>query len=228
MKTVLDLLFAKQDIKFRDFQAPLFPTIKKEKIIGVRTPEIKKLAKELYGSETANEFIETLPHQYFDENQLHVFLVSLIKDYQTCLKEVEKFLPYIDNWATCDTLDPKVFDKHKDELLNEIKRWLNSKHIYTIRFAIGMLMGYYLDESFKKEYLDWVSSVESEEYYVNMMVSWYFATALAKQWDAAIKYLEEKKLSSWVHNKTIQKTVESYRITSEQKVYLKSLRITKK
>ena len=228
MKTILDLLFARQDIKFRDFQAPLFPTIKKEMIIGVRTPEIKKLAKELYGSETANEFIETLPHQYFDENQLHVFLVSLIKDYQTCLKEVEKFLPYIDNWATCDTLDPKVFGKHKDELLNEIKRWLNSKHIYTIRFAIGMLMGYYLDESFKKEYLDWVSSVKSEEYYVNMMVSWYFATALAKQWDAAIKYLEEKKLSSWVHNKTIQKAVESYRITSEQKVYLKSLRITKK
>ena len=228
MKTVLDLLFARQDIKFRDFQAPLFPTIKKEMIIGVRTPEIKKLAKELYGSETANEFIETLPHQYFDENQLHVFLVSLIKDYQTCLKEVEKFLPYIDNWATCDTLDPKVFGKHKDELLNEIKRWLNSKHIYTIRFAIGMLMGYYLDESFKKEYLDWVSSVKSEEYYVNMMVSWYFATALAKQWDAAIKYLEEKKLSSWVHNKTIQKAVESYRITSEQKIYLKSLRITKK
>ena len=228
MKEIVDLLFEKQDIKYRDFQAPLFPNIEKERMVGVRTPELKRLAKELYGSEPANRFIETLPHYYFDENQLHVFLISLIKDYQTCLKEVDRFLPYIDNWATCDTLDPKVFGKHKDELLKEIKCWLKSDRVYTKRFAIGMLLGYYLDESFKEEYLEWVSKIQSDEYYINMMIAWYFATALAKQWNAAIKYIEEKKLSSWVHNKTIQKAVESYRINDEQKAYLKSLKIAKK
>ena len=227
MNEIVELLFSKQDMKYRDFQAPLFPNIEKERFIGVRTPAIKKLAKELYGSDLANQFIKTLPHHYFDENQLHVFLISLIKDYQTCLKEVDRFLPYIDNWATCDTLDPKVFNKHKDELLISIKRWLKSKHVYTIRFAIGMLMGYYLDESFKKEYVELVSQVKSNEYYVNMMIAWYFATALAKQWDAAIRYIEEKKLSPWVHNKTIQKAVESYRISDEQKAYLKSLKVQK-
>ena len=228
MKEIVDLLFSKQDIKFRDFQAPLFPTIEKERIIGVRTPDVKKLAKELNGSDIANKFIETLPHYYFDENQLHVFLISLIKDYQTCLFKVNRFLPYVDNWATCDTLDPKVFGKHKDELLKEIKCWLKSNHVYTKRFAIGMLLGYYLDESFKEEYLEWVSKIQSDEYYINMMIAWYFATALAKQWDNTIKYIEEKKLSPWVHNKTIQKAVESYRINDEQKAYLKSLKIAKK
>ena len=227
MKEIVDLLFSKQDIKFRDFQAPLFPTVDKERIIGVRTPDIKQLAKELFGSDTANEFIKELPHRYFDENQLHVFLISRIKDYQECLKEVNKFLPYIDNWATCDTLDPKVFAKHKEELLIEIKCWLKSKHTYIVRFAIGMLLGYYLDESFKKEYLAWVSSIKSEEYYINMMIAWYFATALAKQYASAIKYIEEKKLSPWVHNKTIQKAIESYRISDEQKTYLKALKIAK-
>ena len=228
MKEIVDLLFSKQDIKFRDFQAPLFPTVENERIIGVRTPDIKKFAKELNGSEISNRFIETLPHYYFDENQLHVFLISLIKDYQTCLKEVNRFLPYIDNWATCDTLDPKVFGKHKDELIGEIKHWLKSKHVYTQRFAIGMLLGYYLDESFKEEYLEWVSSIRSDEYYINMMIAWYFATALAKQYSSSIKYIEEKRLSPWVHNKTIQKAVESYRISDEQKAYLKQLKVNKK
>ena len=228
MQQIVDLLFAKQDIKFRDFQAPLFPNINKEKMIGVRTPELKKLAKELNGSEMANKFIETLPHEYFDENQLHVFLISLIKDYNQCLKEVERFLPYIDNWGTCDQLSPKVFAKHKDELIVSIKKWMKSKHTYTVRFAIGMLLALYLDDSFKEEYLELVSEVQSEEYYINMMIAWYFATALAKQWDVSIKYIEKKKLSSWVHNKTIQKAVESYRITDEQKTYLKSLKIAKK
>ena len=228
MKEIVDLLFSKQDIKYRDFQVPLFPGVTKERLIGVRTPELKKLAKELYGSETAKSFIETLPHRYFDENQLHAFLISLIKDNQTCLKEVERFLPYVDNWATCDQLSPKVFAKHKDELIIPIKKWLKSKHTFTVRFAIGMLMQHYLDESFKEEYMEMVVSIKSEEYYVNMMIAWYFATALAKQWNTSIKYLEEKKLSIWVHNKTIQKAVESYRITDEQKVYLKSLKITKK
>ena len=228
MKEIADLLLSKQDIKYRDFQAPLFPNIEKGRMIGARTPDIKKLAKELYGSETANKFVETLPHYYFDENQLHAFLISLIKDYQTCLKEVDRFLLYVDNWGTCDQLSPKVFAKHKDELVVSIKKWLKSKHTFTVRFAIGMLMQHYLDESFKEDYMEMVASIKSNEYYINMMIAWYFATALAKQWDAAIKYVEEKRLSPWVHNKTIQKAVESYRINDEQKVYLKRLKVNKK
>ena len=228
MQEIVDLLFSKQDIKYRDFQAPLFPNIDKERMIGVRTPELKKIAKQLNGSEIANRFIETLPHDYFDENQLHAFLISLIKDYQTCLKEVERFLPYVDNWGTCDQLSPKVFAKYKEELIVPIRKWLKSKHTYTVRFAIGVLMQHYLDESFKEEYMELVSKVESKEYYINMMIAWFFATALAKQYKTAIKYIEEKKLSFWVHNKTIQKAVESYRINDEQKVYLKSLKVNKK
>ena len=228
MKQIVDLLYSKQDIKYRDFQAPLFPNIDKEKMIGVRTPELKKLAKELNGSNLAKEFIETLPHDYFDENQLHAFLISLIKDYETCLKEVDKFLPYIDNWGTCDQLSPKVFAKHRDELIVPIKKWIKSKHTYTVRFAIGMLLALYLDDSFKEEYMKLVSEVKSEEYYINMMIAWYFATALAKQYDTAIKYIKDYKLSPWVHNKTIQKAVESYRISDEQKDYLKSLKILKR
>ena len=228
MKEIVDLLLTKQDIKYRDFQAPLFPNIDKDRMIGVRTPELKKLAKELYGGDLANKFIETLPHYYFDENQLHAFLISLIKDYKSCLKEVERFLPYIDNWGTCDQLSPKVFTKHRDELIIDIKRWIKSKHVYTVRFAIGMLLAFYLDEFFKEEYLELVSEVKSDEYYINMMIAWYFATALAKQWESTIKYIENNKLSTWVHNKTIQKAVESYRISDEQKIYLKSLKITKK
>ena len=228
MTEIQELLFTKQDIKYRDFQAPLFPSIDKEKMIGVRTPELKKLAKELFGSDVANKFIETLPHEYFDENQLHAFLISLIKDYDTCLKEVDRFLPYIDNWGTCDQLSPKVFAKHKDELIVDIKRWVKSKHVYTVRFAIGMLLNLYLDESFQEEYLELVSKVKSDEYYINMMIAWYFATALAKQYDATIKNIEDKCLDPWVHNKTIQKAVESYRISDNQKAYLKSLKISKK
>ena len=228
MNKIIDLLFERQDIKYRDFQAPLFPNIDKEKMIGVRTPNLKKLAKELNDSDLAKEFVETLPHYYFDENQLHAFLISLIKDYETCLKEVDRFLPYIDNWGTCDQLSPKVFVKHKDELIISIKKWLKSKHTYTVRFAIGMLLALYLDDSFKEEYMELVSNIRSEEYYINMMIAWYFATALAKQYKTAIKYIEDKKLSIWVHNKTIQKAVESYRITDEQKAYLKSLKISKK
>ena len=228
MTEIQKLLFVKQDTKYRDFQAPLFPNIDKDKMIGVRTPELKKLAKELNGSELAKQFVETLPHVYFDENQLHAFLISLIKDYESCLKEVERFLPYIDNWGTCDQLSPKVFAKHKDELIVSIKKWLKSKHTYTVRFAIGLLLALYLDDSFKEEYLELVSNVKSEEYYINMMIAWYFATALAKQYKTAIKYIEDKKLSPWVHNKTIQKAVESYRISDEQKVYLKGLKANKK
>ena len=225
MQEIVDLLFSKQDIKYRDFQAPLFPNIEKERMIGVRTPELKKLAKELFGSETANRFIETLPHYYFDENQLHAFLISLIKDYKICLKEVERFLPYVDNWGTCDQLSPKVFSKHKDELITPVKKWLKSKHTYTVRFAIGMLMQHYLDESFKEEYMEMVVTIKSEEYYINMMIAWYFATALAKHWDAAFPYIKENRLESWTHNKTIQKAIESYRITPEQKELLRGMKV---
>ena len=228
MNKVVDLLFSKQDIKYRDFQAPLFPNVDKERIIGVRTPTLKSLAKELFNSETANSFIETLPHRYFDENQLHDFLISLIKDYQTCLKEVDRFLPYVDNWATCDQLSPKVFAKHKDELIISIKKWLKNEHTYTKRFAIGMLMRHFLNDDYKEEYLDWIADIKSEEYYINMMIAWFFATACINHFDSVVFYLTERRLTSWVHNKTIQKAIESYRISDNQKAYLKSLKLTGK
>ena len=228
MTEIQSLLFARQDLKYRDFQVPIFPNIDKERMIGVRTPEIKKLAKELFNKDIAKEFINSLPHHYFDENQLHAFLISLIKDYKECVKEVDNFLPYVDNWGTCDQLSPKVFAKHKEELIEVIYKWLKSKHTYTVRFAIGLLLALYLDDSFKEEYLAVVASIKSAEYYINMMIAWYFATALAKQYKSAIKYIEDKRLDPWVHNKTIQKAVESYRISDEQKLYLKSLKITKK
>lgn len=224
MKEIIDLLFSKQDKQYRAFQAPLIPNIDKNLMIGVRTPVLKKIAKEIGETSLGKSFIETLSHSYFEENQLHAFIISNIKDYQSCLKEVKRFLPYIDNWATCDQLCPKVFSKHKEELINEIKKWLKSDHLYTKRFAIKMLMSFYLDDSFNKEHLKLVGNIKSEEYYLNMMVAWYFATALAKQYDSTIKYLEDKKLSPWVHNKTIQKAVESYRINDEQKAYLRSLK----
>ena len=228
MEKILSLLFSKADSQYRDFQAPLIPNIDKDLFIGVRTPELRKMAKEIGDTPEAKSFIETLPHHYFDENQLHAFIISNIKDYAICLKEVERFLPYINNWATCDQLSPKVFNKHKDELINNIKEWLKSKHLYTQRFAIGMLLGLFLDDAFKEEHLQLVSSIKSEEYYLNMMIAWYFATALVKQYDVTIKYLEEKKLSPWVHNKTIQKAVESYRVSDERKAYLRSLKVVKK
>ena len=224
MRQVVDLLKKNQDIKYRDFQAPLLPTIDKELIIGVRTPELKKIAKEIGHTPLGESFIKELPHHYYEENQLHAFIVCGIKDYQTCLKEIEKLLPYIDNWSTCDQSSPKCFIKHKEDLIINIRKWLKSDHLYTRRFAIRMLMALYLDDDFKSEYLELVSNVKSDEYYLNMMVAWYFATALAKQYDATIKYLEDKKLSPWAHNKTIQKALESYRITDEQKAYLKTLK----
>ena len=228
MEKVLSLLFSKQDKQYRAFQAPLIPNIDKNLVIGVRTSELKKIAKEIGDTSLGKSFIETLSHSYFEENQLHAFIVSNIKDYQYCLNEVNRFLPYINNWATCDQLCPKVFSKHKEELINEIKEWLKSNHLYTKRFAIKMLMSFYLDDSFNKEHLKLVSNVKSDEYYLNMMIAWYFATALAKQYDSAIKYLEKNKLSPWVHNKTIQKAVESYRINDEQKSYLRSLKLKSK
>ena len=217
-------LFELQDLKYRDFHAKLMPTVNKEKIIGVRTPALRVFAKKYGKTDEAKEYLQILSHQYYEENNLHGLLIEQIKDYDTCLEELERFLPYIDNWATCDIPRPKCFAKHKTELLPVIKEWIASGNTYTIRYGIGTLMSFYLDEDFKPEYIELVASVQSEEYYVNMMIAWYLATALAKQWDATIPYLEERKLSPWVHRKTIQKAVDSYRITDEQKVYLKTLR----
>ena len=228
MEKILSLLFSKQDLAYRSFQAPLIPNLDKDLFIGVRLPELKKMAKEIGDKEITKEFIKELPHHYYDENQLHAFVIANIKDYETCLKEVERFLPYIDNWAVCDTLKPNVFKKNKAKLINRIKEWLKSDHIYTQRFAIGQLMSLYLNDDFKEEYLELVSHIKSEEYYLNMMIAWYFATALAKQYDFTIKYIEAKKLSTWVHNKAIQKALESYRVSDAHKEYLKSLKITKK
>lgn len=216
-----------RDDKYAAMQAKIIPTIDEERIIGVRTPALRAFAKKLQNDEEVDIFLESLPHQYFDENQLHAFVISLEKDFDKCLEKVEEFLPFVDNWATCDQLSPKVFKKDPERLLSHICKWITSDRVYTIRFAIGMLMKYFLDEKFRLEYADMVASVKSEEYYINMMIAWYFATALAKQYDRILPYLEEKRLDDWTHNKTIQKCVESYRITPEQKEYLKTLKVVR-
>lgn len=227
IEEIRNKLFELQDIKYRDFQSGLIPTAEQGMFIGVRTPELRKYAKELAKKEGIDEFLSDLPHKYFDENQLQAFIISEIKDYDKCVKELNNFLPFVDNWATCDQMSPKVFKKHKGELLKEISKWLKSDKTYTIRFAIGMLMQHFLDEGFDEKYLEEVSKIRSDEYYINMMIAWYFATALAKQYDATIPYIQEKRLDAWTHNKTIQKAVESYRITPETKEYLRSLKIKK-
>ena len=218
-------LFELQDIKYRDFQAKLIPGKDTETMIGVRTPELRKLAKQMLKREEIGEFLRDLPHRYFDEDQLHAFIVSGIKEYGKCMEELMRFLPFVDNWATCDQMSPGVFKKHRPELLAEIREWLGSEHTYTVRFGIGMLMQHFLDEDFDPAYPELVAGVHSEEYYVNMMIAWYFATALAKQYDAVRPFIEGRRLDPWTHNKTIQKAVESYRISDEQKEYLRSLKV---
>lgn len=221
---ILEELFGLQDKEYAEFQSKLTPTASKESIIGVRVPEVRKLAKQYIKEEESKEFLNKLPHKYYDENMLHGLLISEIKDYDLCIKKVDEFLPYVDNWAVCDIMSPKIFKKNKDKLIKKIKEWSKSNKTYTCRFGIEMLMSHYLDDDFKKEYLEIVASVHSEEYYVQMMVAWFFATALAKKWDDTIVYIEKNKLDTWVHNKTIQKARESYRITNEQKEYLKTLK----
>ena len=218
-------LFELQDIKYRDFQAKLIPGKDTEMMIGVRTPELRKLAKQMLKREEIGEFLRDLPHRYFDEDQLHAFIVSGIKEYGKCMEELMRFLPFVDNWATCDQMSPGVFKKHKPELLAEIREWLGSEHTYTVRFGIGMLMQHFLDEDFDPAYPELVAGVHSEEYYVNMMIAWYFATALAEQYDAVLPFIEGRRLDPWTHNKTIRKAVESYRISDEQKEYLRSLKV---
>ncbi len=218
-------LFKLQDKEYREFHAKLMPTVDKELIIGIRTPILRKFASSITNTDDAKKFLENLPHKYYEENNLHAFLIEKEKDFEKAVFETEKFLPHIDNWATCDGFMPKVFAKNADNLLPKIKLWIKSDKPYTVRYAMLLLMKLYLDEHFKKEYLDMVASIKFEHYYVKMMQAWYFATALTKQYDSAIKYIENKKLDVWVHNKTIQKAVESYRIDKETKRYLKSLKI---
>ena len=217
-------LFDLQDTDYREFNSNLISTVDKSSVIGVRTPMLKKLAKKYVIREDLDDFLSVLPHEYFDENQLHAYILSEIKDFKICIEKTGLFLPFIDNWATCDSLSPKIFKKHRSGLLPFIERWLLSEDTYTVRFAIGMLMRYFLDGDFSAEYLDKVLSVESGEYYINMMRAWYFATALAKQYKAAIPVMEDNRLDIWTHNKTIQKAVESYRISPDQKTYLKTLK----
>ena len=213
-----------QDVKYREMQVRIIPTVKPESIIGVRTPALRQLAKQLGQREDVRDFLEDLPHRYFEENQLHAFIVSGMKDYAECLQALNRFLPYMDNWATCDQTSPRVFRKHRKELLKEIRKWIGSEETYTVRFGIGMLMEHYLDEDFDPAYPELAAAVRSEEYYVNMMTAWYFATALAKQYDAVLPYIENHSLDDWTHNKAIQKAIESYRITPEQKAYLRTLK----
>lgn len=218
-------LYRLRDEKYRDFQEKLIPTVRPGTMIGVRTPVLRTYAKQLLRRPDVWEFLEELPHDSFDENQLHAFILSELKEFERCADEVNRFLPFVDNWATCDQLSPKVFGKHHADLLPLIQRWIASGETYTVRFGIGMLMAHFLDADFDPRYPEWVAAVRSEEYYVNMMRAWYFATALAKQYDTVLPYLEQHRLEAWTHNKTIQKAVESYRVTDAQKAYLKTQRI---
>lgn len=224
IQEIREKLSSLQDLKYRDMQVRIIPSVKPESIIGVRTPELRKMAKELAQSQEIGVFLENLPHKFFEENQLHAFIVSGMKDYRECLGTLNRFLPYVDNWATCDQMSPRVFKKHRPELMESIRGWLGSAETYTIRFGIGMLMEHYLDEDYNPACPEMVAAVRSEEYYVNMMIAWYFATALAKQYEAVLPFITEHRLDTWTHNKAIQKAIESFRITPEQKEYLKSLK----
>ena len=220
-------LFANQDVKYRDFQSKLTPTIEANTAIGVRTPVLRKLAKDYSKRQDVDDFLADLPHKYFDENQLHAFILSEIKDFDECMGKLERFLPFVDNWATCDQMSPKCFKKNHEKLLPYLNKWIKSDDTYTVRFAIVTFMAHFLDEDFDEGYLKLVSDIKSDEYYINMAIAWYFATALAKQYDKTIPYIENKTLDVWTHNKAIQKSIESYRVTAEHKEYLKSLKIKK-
>ena len=209
---------------YRDFQSGLIPNLSKDAFIGVRTPKLRRLAKDIAKDEDVTVFLNDVPHKYFDENQLHAFIVSLGKDFDDTMRNVENFLPYVDNWATCDQMSPGVFKKDKRKLLGHIRKWIKSKETYTVRFGIKMLMDHFLDKDFDKAYPKAVSEIKSGEYYVKMMVAWYFATALAKQYDAVIPFIESGKMEAWTHNKAIQKSIESLRISPAQKKYLKTLK----
>lgn len=221
---IRELLFGAADTEYKEFHKKLMPGIDEKRIIGVRIPELRKLAKRITEENEATDFLEELPHYYYEENNLHAFLLERIKDYGECITKINAFLPYVDNWATCDSMRPDCFKKNKEKLIKEIYKWLGSKHTYTVRYGIVLLMTLYLDESFKEEYMKKVSLIKTDEYYINMAVAWYFATALAKQKETALEYLKNEILPVWVHNKAIQKATESLRLTNDDKVYLKQLK----
>ncbi len=222
---IRERLLSLADEKYRNFHSALMPETEKEKIIGVRAPVVKKLAKEYFSRPDINEFLSDLPHRYYEENNLHSFIICLIKDYDKCLSEFQKFIPFIDNWATCDSSKPKVFLKNPERIYPEIKKWLSSEDTYSVRVGIITLMDkVFLEDNFSKEHSDIISSLETDEYYIHMAVAWYFATALAKQYDAVIPYIENRVLDRKTHNKTIQKSIESYRISDEKKAYLRTLK----
>lgn len=225
MKSVIEQLFELQDLSYKDFHKKLIPNIDEDDIIGVRTPVLRKFAKEFAKSELKDEFLNSLPHKYYDENNLHAFVIEAIKDYDECINKIDKFLPYIDNWATCDSLSPKIFKKHKKEVYDKIKIWLKSDKTYTVRFAIVTLLANYLDDDFEEEMLTLVTDIKSEEYYINMAIAWYVSMALVKQYDSTIKLIQSKKLDKFTHNKSIQKAIESYRVDDDKKKYLRTLKI---
>ena len=220
-----ETLFSLSDDQYREFNASLIPTVDKSLIIGVRTPVLRKFSKELINSEQSAFFLDALPHRYYEENNLHAMLIMHIKNYDEVISRIDAFLPYIDNWATCDMLSPKIFKKYTDKLIFKITDWISSKHTYTIRFGVKMLMDFFLDEEFSIKHLELVANIRSEEYYVKMAVAWYFATALAKQYESTLPYLQNLRLDKWTHNKAIQKSIESYRISDECKEHLRKLRI---
>ena len=224
MTEIQSRLAALAEPDFAAFAAKLIPNIPPETILGVRTPALRKLARELRGSDLARAFLDELPHAYFEENCLHAFLLEQIRDFDACLAAVEGFLPYVDNWAVCDQMNPPALKKELPALLARVRLWLASGQTYTVRFGVKLLMNHFLDKAFLPEFLEMVSVIDSVEYYVNMMRAWYFATALAKQWESTLPYLQEGRLDAWTHNKTIQKAVESYRISPERKTLLRGLR----
>lgn len=225
---IRETLFSMKDSEYKELQAKILPALEPDAIIGVRTPQLRKYAKQLSKDSTITRFLDDLPHKYFEEDQLHAFIISEIKDYTPCVCEVNRFLPHVNNWATCDQMVPKVFKKRDPDLMENIKIWLESTKTYAVRFGIKMLMDLYLDdEHFDISYAEAVASIKSEEYYINMMIAWYFATALAYRYDEILPFIEEHRLDDWTHNKAIQKSVESFRITGEQKDHLRSLKVAR-
>lgn len=228
MQEITTQLFIMQDNEYKEFHGRLMPTVNPDTILGIRVPILRKFSNQLAKSlskEKLLEFMNELPHKYYEENNIHAFLIEKIKDFDECIVALEKFLPFVDNWATCDMMNPKILKKNTQQLFCKIKEWIASPHVYTIRYGIGMLMRYFLDDNFKMEYLDMVAAVKSDEYYVNMMKAWFFATALAKQYEATLPYIKEKRLDNWSHNKAIQKSIESFRVPKEHKEELKRYKI---
>ncbi len=224
MKEITEKLISLSDKEYKKFHCSLMPTVDTNAVLGVRVPLIRKYAKEINKTQMANSFIKELPHKYYEENNLHAFLIEKISDYDVVIEELNKFLPLVDNWATCDMMSPKIFSKHKEKLIEQIKIWITSKHTYTVRYGIKCLMQHFLKDDFKEEYLQLIANIKSEEYYVNMMIAWFFQEALTKQYDSAVVYLEKGLLSPFVHAKTISKANDSLRISEETKTYLKTLR----